>query len=685
MIESLKSWWKQDAYRGWLLVGGIAYGLFMSQGVPLWDDDFTSWFWKIQDKSLFHYLFQLVSPISEQTSNWAFNERPIQAIVYKIFYLVSGYESWSYFLYKSCVLAGLGVMIYQWALRVTPQGEWGRRASLAAAVFLLLTPGPLAAHVLHQDLANTAELLFLILTYVIWGEIEGTPVSWAGNPNPANEAQRKWLIRWAILSFFVFLGYKSKADLKIIPVILAFYVAAVRRHQWRYFAVPVALMLFLAVPWGPGIFAKAPPFVPGSQGSEIGWMWQPASFSRMFEFIWAQGSYDFVESLRSSTISLAGLLGPFLLVGMLAYLFFFRLEAFDRVPWFTQAGPRDRARTFVLIWFVTILVGISALPAINYTFRIRYGVLHMVPASILLAWVFGLFAESVPKMPRWAVIGAISLLAVQSAINLNRSITYRRDMGQVMVAVDQVYDHVRRNHANDKLVLLPDFRPYDYRPDGGRAFLEKTWLENGRNEDLARFSAGSTYVISWRPSLWDQLELVEHFTGCRSSSLFDLVFPCPRGSGVALMRYIGSDPLYGQGEAARAAGKLDEARAVHEQYLRKYPGSLAAQFVIGLESYSLKDAPRAIQAWSTLEKYFPEHSSIVYNHALALAQDQKYGPAADRLKWLVSREPNNYAVAINLYYSYKNSGQDRRAKALLLDMKKAFPQDGEVNRLLTGT
>src|SRR3954463_10234531 len=98
---------RRDPTLASVLAGGFVLGLFFGQGIPLWDDDFTSWFWKIQDKSIFQTLLEIVSPISTQPQYWGFNERPIQALVYQFFYLVSGYESWSYMLFKSLVYAGL--------------------------------------------------------------------------------------------------------------------------------------------------------------------------------------------------------------------------------------------------------------------------------------------------------------------------------------------------------------------------------------------------------------------------------------------------------------------------------------------------------------------------------------------------------------------------------------------------
>jgi hypothetical protein len=324
-------------------------------------------------------------------------------------------------------------------------------------------------------------------------------------------------------------------------------------------------------------------------------MWQEPKTGSAMEFLWNSGLKLSIFDLgtlsywaRAATISLSGLIGV-LLIGIVAF-FGWRMEGLDRVPWTTQAQPSDRARTFILLWFGAVMVAVSSLPEINYIFRIRYGILTMVPAAILLSWIFGLFADSMAKVSadarKWATIAAVALFAIQSGINLNRSIIYRREMGQVMIAVDQVYAYVNEKHGEDKLTLLPDFRPYDYRPDAAPAFAEKSWLPN--NEELVKsHKPFKTYVISWKPSLWDQLEMVQHFTGCRSTSIFDRLFPCPQGTGTYLMRYIGSDPLYQLGEQARAKKDVVSARSYHEKFIEKYPLNMAGHFVLGLEAFEL--------------------------------------------------------------------------------------------------
>lgn len=668
----------------------LVYALFLTQGLPLWDDDFTSWFATIQGQNIWSLILECLSPLSTQPQHWGFNERPIQKLVYKVLHSMAEYQGWAYFLFKDLVYAGAGAMVYLWSLRLVPATRAGRWAALAATALFVLAPGPAASLVLYADFAPLAELVFLAVTYAMWSEFESTPAEWRGLPHLSNVAHRRWLLRWCGLSVAAYLGYKCKADLKLIPVILAGYVALVRPKQWGFFAVPLALMGLLAVPWGRGALGKLPPFLPGSQGSQVAWMFQPASLERLLEFFWSGQGYDALTTLREPTLSLAAVLGPFLLVPLLLFLIW-RMESFDRVPWLRLETPVDRARLFALIWFSAIVVAISSLAAINYTFRIRYGILPLVPLSLLLAWTMGLVAESwgvrgdIRPLPRHAALILVVMLLIQCGINLQRSMRYRHDLGQVMVAVDQAYDFLDKRPPGERLALLPDFRPYDYKSDSHALIREKQVLSDGKELVSKGFPVNKTWVLSWKPSLWERLEVVEHYTGCRPGVLIDLLYPCTGASGVWVMRFISADVDYAQGETLRAQGDLSGARKLHEAFLSRHPASPAGYFVVGLESYELKDYVRAEQVYSWLEAAFPDHLSILYNHALALEGLGRLREAMPRLEAIVARESRNYGALLHLYWAYRKDGQADRAREVLLRLRREFPDDAEVKRLASGS
>jgi tetratricopeptide (TPR) repeat protein len=667
--KSFKIWWGKDLYRSTLLVGGFLFAVFILQGLPYWDDDFASVLTPNQSRSLFHLFLQWLSPIFTGSMNygmadrWGFQDRPVQFIAYKISYLIAGYDPWPYSLFKCACFAGLGVMIYSWALRLQKEGQDNRKAAFAASVFFLVTPGPVASMVWLTDFAPAAELAFLVLTFILWKKIEETPVEWVSLRPLADSGKRKWLWTWIGLSFAVYLGYKTKADLKLIPAILAAYIFLVRRRQWRLFGIPIGLMMVLSVPWHRGIFTERPPFLPGSRPSNVGFMWQPARFSALREFLWSPDRYDFMGSLRGNTISLAGLFGPFLLGALLVFVLW-RARAFSGANWKVLETPRARAVLFQLLWFGAILAGMSSLADLNNFFRVRYGILMLVPATILLAWLLGLFNESLTLLPRWAAAGFVALFLVQAGVNSSASMWHRRELGRVMTAMDQGYSYVDEVFPNGELALWPGLRSYDYRPDASKAVRDRDPL--ARPEDLIRrHTPGKTLALSWEPSHLEQLDYISYFSGCRPTTLFDRIFPCEPGSGLYLMGYIGPDGAFQAAEAARAKGNMAEARRDYETILDRHPTNLGAQFNLGIVLLEQKNWAEAESVFARMEGYFPADSMVLYNRALAMIELKQIEPAEDRLKRVVKMQPLDYGARFNLARIYTMEGTPQLAEATM--------------------
>jgi hypothetical protein len=453
-------WWQDDPCRPALLAAGFLWAAFITQGLPFWDGDFTIYFRGMLGKSFGRLVWDWIAPISTRPESWGFLDRAAQFLAYKVSYQIAGYDPWPYSLLRNLCYSGLGVMVYCWTRRLTGPSK-SRWPAVAAALFFLVTPGAIAAHVWIADFAPVAEFVFLILAYLLWREIEATPADWE-RIAPADPAQRLWLLKWTGLAVCTYLGYKTKADVKLVPVIFALYILLLRRRQWKLFGIPLTLMVLLAVPWSnSGSMAKLPPFLPGSGGSATNWMWQPASLDRLGDFLWSSDPYSFSGSLKSGTLSLAGTLGPFLLTALVVFILW-NTKLFEKIPWTAHATPSDRARIFVLLWLAVILAGASALPAINYFFRIRYAILPLVPVSILLGWLFDYFHKSWDRLPRWAIVAFLALLILQMGVNCSRSVWYRRSLGQTMVAVDQAYERINTAFPNDDLAFMPDFLPYAY-------------------------------------------------------------------------------------------------------------------------------------------------------------------------------------------------------------------------------
>jgi tetratricopeptide (TPR) repeat protein len=658
-IRAFSRWWAEDPYRPALGIGGFLFAVFLVQGLPYWDVDYGYGFATVHGRSLLRLVLEWLSPIG-RGENWGFLDRGAQLVVYKICYAIAGYDAWPFALIKSVCFAGLGVVVYSWALRVVPAASNGRHASLAAALFLLAAPGPVGSLAWLADFAPVAEFAFAMLTFVIWRQIEETPAEWEAIWPLDSPEKRAWLLKWTGLSFAVYLAYGTKADLKVIPAILAVYVWLLRKRQWKLFGPPIVLMLLLAVPWSWTALTTLPPFVPGSSAKPVGYSWQPASFEMMREFLWSSQPYDFVASLKGGTISLGGLVGPFLLPAMLAFLFW-RIPRPFKISWTVPESAAGRARLFVVLWLGAILLSTSALPAINYFFRIRWGILLLTPCCILLAWVFGLFTEACSRLPRWASIGCIALFTLQAGINLNRSVWHRRELGQVMMSVDQVYAHVDEKFPDDELALWPGFLSYGYRQDASPAIRLRDAL--AAPEDLQeRHTPNRTLVIAWSPSLWEQLDVVKQFDGCGGTTLFETIVPCAPPPSAVLMRYIGPDPEYEAAATARAAGDLSAARQLYEAFLARHPNNLGARFQRGSLAQQQKDWSAAERAFASLEGFLPDAPSVLYNRAIAMLEMNEAAPAVARLERVVEMEPGNLEARSALHRAHiqneKNAGAD---------------------------
>ena len=188
--------WRPSPARLALCVGTAAYAYFLIPGIPLWDDDYTSWVVNngLLRKWVLDFVLEVLSPVSRQVESWGFQERPLQSLVYKLCYSLSGFDAWSYAVFKCAVYAALGVMIHRWGERVAGPTTSGL-PMLAGAALFVLAPSVTAAHILIQDFGPAAELLFVALAWLGWHEIERTPPAWRGWPR-GGRGCRRWSRSW---------------------------------------------------------------------------------------------------------------------------------------------------------------------------------------------------------------------------------------------------------------------------------------------------------------------------------------------------------------------------------------------------------------------------------------------------------------------------------------------------------
>src|ERR1022692_3854162 len=146
--------------------------------MPYWDVDFSWGFAGVINRSLFSVVWDWLSPFQQHVENWGATDRPAQFVVYKICYMIAGYNSWPYLLSRDLCFAGIVALIYLWSLRLCVATEDRWKAAAAAAVFFMLAPALPASMAFLGDFGPASEFVFLLLTYLLWWQVEHTPEAW---------------------------------------------------------------------------------------------------------------------------------------------------------------------------------------------------------------------------------------------------------------------------------------------------------------------------------------------------------------------------------------------------------------------------------------------------------------------------------------------------------------------------
>ncbi|MES1261825.1 MAG: hypothetical protein ABUS49_08815, partial [Acidobacteriota bacterium] len=185
-----------DRYRTGVFAAGLLWAALIQQGVPYWDADYANVFKPVLTKPLSAHLADLFSPGSTDPENWGFMDRTAEFAVYSLSHSIAGYHPWPYLILRILAFAGLGLVIYRWGLRVLSEQSRDRAPAAAAALFLIVAPGPAAAMVWLPDFAPITECLLALLAYWFWCAVEETPTDWL-SLSPGHPEQRRWLTRWA--------------------------------------------------------------------------------------------------------------------------------------------------------------------------------------------------------------------------------------------------------------------------------------------------------------------------------------------------------------------------------------------------------------------------------------------------------------------------------------------------------
>lgn len=561
---------KQHRWLVALFVVALLQCAWLAQGMQLWDDDYTHWLRPALTRPTLSLVADVLSPVSTRPEAWGFDERPLNTLLFWACYQLGGYDPRIFFALHALGLAVCTIMVALWGRRLGAN----RRGAAAAALLFLCGSGPLSAYLILADCSPLSQAWMLVTGWLLLNAVE----------------HRASTGRWAALVVLTYLGYKLKGEIKLLPAIVLLYVAWQRRDQLRRVVFPVAAMVLLALPWSLQLFSHVPPFIPGGKPAPESWMFQAASTRRWREFFWSGQTVGWQP--LDPTLSLLGMLGPF---GLLA----------AALGWSGSRGGRSTAAFhFLLVWLAVSCLSLTALPELNYSYRIRYGIFLMTPVCCLLAPALG-------SGPGWRQALTLLLLFAQCLLGEARGARLRAGLGRLGVQVHSCYSWLAEHDPQARLGLAPDFLPFDFRPDAPAVITGKQPLR--RFEDVAALGRGA-YLLSWNCPLWEQLELVRADDGARDGVLVDRWLPPDGRHTLYLLRFIGPDPRFASALRARPADAVPAFQAM----LRAHPDNLAVRFQLGVALCNLKRFSEACEIFKRVAEVQPDLWSAHYNYALAL-------------------------------------------------------------------
>ena len=561
----------------------LSWALTVGHGLALWDDDYAGWFRFALPRSTPQLLLDWIVPVPVRTEGWAFQNRPAQALAYKIVYSLFGYRAGIFFALKSVFWAGLVTLDSLWVLAVGKS----RLAALVPPLLLLASPSVMASFVWHADYGLLAECalsggLFLGLRCLesARAKLDGTHLA-------------------ALL--VIFLGFGTKAHVKAIPFILLAYAALFHRKEWRRFVLPLAT-LALAIPWSWRVLGGSAPWWPGSTGSAKPWMTQAWRFRRMLDHL-ASGFSLWPAQLPHS---LSEELGP-AAVGLLAVVAALLVNRIRIDPLV------KRSLALVLLWTGASTLVTGALPDLPPFFAVRYGVLALSPLSVLAGIAL---SQLLPALGPVSVIAVATLavtLGASSWCNTSLSIDYRDSLGSVTRAVDASYQFV--DHSSDRapILLLPGFLDFDYRADSSVVSRKRSVGTLAQALDRSR---EHPWALGWEPLFIEKFGLVRVFNGCQGFAF--------RSARCQTRAY-----LYRLGEAPEAAAP-----------------SLLSRFMSGLAAADAGDNAQFLAVFDQLVRDAPT-VQVRYNHALALQRNGRYEAALPEWRQLISEGVHDQGTLLN--------------------------------------
>lgn|GEM_PF-5515617 len=643
--------WKHETF----FVGVIAFvfACALTQGLPLWDDDYHQWL-KQAGSGFFSLLGQILLPFTNQPETWGYSDRPLLVMVYKVLHGVMGFWGTGFFFFKSIGLGILCASVWHW-LRAR-EGLDRLSAALVVGLFMVC--------------ANVTASMVMLSDFTVFSQAALIGIlAWSlrqMNSPARSDDWRDWLRFHGFFFLSVYFATKLKGDVRLAPLILLAWLGIYRKAWLKVHALPFALTFMASLPWSKDFFRKLPPFVPGATGYS-GWTFSPFSMSRSFEFL-------FTDLFRWNMPSLS-VLGAIGIVVVAAFAVY--------AGW---RGSRDKLVApnpetgFLLVWLGVSILACGSIGRQNPVYQLRYTLIPLVPAILLLGRFLAMAVQDFSRSQlafngmkfAWFRPLLCTVFAVQCLLHLNWSYLHRRDMGRARVATDNTFHAIDANFSGSTFAQLPGFLPYAYRATASNAFQNRKILNN-----ISEFYAMpiGTIAAGWTPILASDIAIVQVVSSC-NRSLFDLIAPCAPAESMFIMKLVGNSTEVIEAEQLSSQGKFAEARTLLETFNQRQPGSHGVMFSLSVLNYRLQDFSKMEQLYEEFGRYHPANTSILYNWGLAKQGLKKFDESYRLLEQAYSMMPNDYGVGFNLAASYYGGGKKTRALAMLGNLMKLYPNDG---------
>jgi tetratricopeptide (TPR) repeat protein len=662
LTERFSTW--TQAHREEIKIGaiGAAVAFFFTHGLPLWDDDYSQWLTQAH-AGIFGIIKRILLPVTSEPQTWGYSDRPVQVLFYWVLSHVLGTWGTGWFLVKSVVFGGLVGTLYHWARKLGVE----RAPAIAAVALFTFCANVQASLIWHSDFGVYSQLVLSIL--LLWSveQIEKGPRSVTfsrGLGGIPPEFKR------FVVTFFVatYLGAKLKGDVRLAPLVLMAWLYLFKRERFKAYWAPFTATFLATLPWSGQLFRLAPPFLGGS--GYAGWTYGSFNLHRVWEFIGADAFY-----VAGAPLSLVGASGILVALGLLAYGGYRAYQEKLELP--------DEKVGFFLTWMTLSLLACGAIASQNPTFQLRYTLIPMVPATLLIALLTGAAFREFGRVSYFKE-AALAIFAIQCGIHLVHDYQHRRDMGHTVVAIDKIYRTIEEDHPSSSFVLMPGFLNYGYKVASDKPAITGRKGVNGVDAIVqANLPPGNTFAASWSSTLDPRMSVAKVATGC-GASLFDVIFPCSATDGAVLLRFEGQNiPELTEGDKLDKAGNLAGAAQAYEGYLAKVPQNHGVDFILGLVYYRLGSYAKMEQVYDQFAPFFPAHTSVLYNWGLAKQGVQKYAEASKLLERAYTMAPKDYAIGFNLADSYMRMHRKGRALATLQELLKVYPNSDVMKKTYT--